>query len=72
MNILRKTLLVSVVISIAVISAGHGAPAQEKKIGVKTIVLDAGHGGKDPGCRYGGYNEKDITLAVALRLGALV
>ncbi len=31
----------------------------------KVIVIDAGHGGKDPGANRAGVNEKDITLAVA-------
>lgn len=35
----------------------------------KTIVVDAGHGGQDSGARgVHGVHEKDITLAVALRL----
>lgn len=39
----------------------------------KTIVLDPGHGGKDPGARgLRGTEEKDITLKVALRLHALL
>lgn len=38
---------------------------------VKTVVIDAGHGGKDPGAlsANGKYREKDITLSVALKLG---
>jgi N-acetylmuramoyl-L-alanine amidase len=38
-------------------------------LGVKTIVLDPGHGGTDPGClgKSGG-REKDVTLDVALAL----
>lgn len=37
------------------------------------IVIDPGHGGSDPGAiGPGGTREKDITLAVASRLGALL
>lgn len=36
------------------------------------VVIDAGHGGKDPGARRGAIKEKDITLSVALRLGELI
>ncbi|MEX0928015.1 MAG: N-acetylmuramoyl-L-alanine amidase [Balneolales bacterium] len=36
----------------------------------ETIVIDPGHGGIDPGALgYGGIYEKDITLAIALKLG---
>jgi N-acetylmuramoyl-L-alanine amidase len=34
----------------------------------KVIVLDAGHGGKDPGTCHNGYQEKDITLSQALKV----
>lgn len=41
-------------------------PAAQKKNGKYVIVLDAGHGGGDPGAISGhGYREKDITLALA-------
>lgn len=35
---------------------------------IKTIVIDAGHGGKDPGALGFGLKEKDITLKIALAL----
>ncbi|MCX7862593.1 MAG: N-acetylmuramoyl-L-alanine amidase [Bacteroidales bacterium] len=39
---------------------------------VSTIVIDAGHGGKDPGAVAFGIKEKEITLSVALKLGKLI
>jgi N-acetylmuramoyl-L-alanine amidase len=36
---------------------------------VKTVVIDAGHGGKDPGCHGASAHEKNVCLAMALRLG---
>lgn len=37
------------------------------------VVIDAGHGGKDPGAiGVGGQKEKDINLAIALKLGELI
>lgn len=34
----------------------------------KTIVIDAGHGGVDPGTSYGKIYEKDINLSISLKL----
>ena len=44
--------------------------AQNNKI--KTIVIDAGHGGHDPGCHGAQNNEKEVCLSMALKLGALI
>ena len=35
-----------------------------------TVVLDPGHGGKDPGNRGNGYYEKNIALSIALKVGS--
>ena len=45
---------------------------ESKGFKLKTIVIDAGHGGKDPGavCKLG--TEKALVLDLALRLGALI
>ena len=39
---------------------------------IKTVVIDAGHGGKDPGCLGAVYKEKDVALAVALKFGKYI
>lgn len=39
---------------------------------VKTVVIDAGHGGKDSGCSGKSVKEKDIALAVALKVGEYI
>lgn len=52
-----------------------GIPAQDvSSVKVRKVVIDAGHGGHDPGAVSINKRvfEKDITLSVALRLGALI
>lgn len=39
---------------------------------VDTVVLDPGHGGKDPGTSGKYVNEKDIVLSIALKLGEYI
>ena len=47
--------------------------AQNKQVvELKTVVIDAGHGGHDPGATNGRIYEKNITLSVAKRLGDLI
>jgi N-acetylmuramoyl-L-alanine amidase len=45
-----------------------------QKYRIRTVVIDAGHGGHDPGALSPSKNtkEKDITLAVSLELGATI
>ncbi|HLV42520.1 MAG TPA: N-acetylmuramoyl-L-alanine amidase [Brumimicrobium sp.] len=40
--------------------------------GIKTVVIDPGHGGKDPGCHGGLTNEKTVVLAIGLKLGEYI
>ena len=46
---------------------------KKKRPKLDVIVLDAGHGGKDPGAiGTNGYQEKQAALAIVLKLGALI
>src|SRR5690606_31436202 len=36
--------------------------------GIKTVVIDAGHGGHDGGCQGSFSNEKDVALAISVKL----
>ena len=72
MNRLARV-LISLLASLVLFAAGNNVSAQNNGVGVRVIVIDAGHGGRAfPGAVYGGVKEKDINLAVALKLGALI
>lgn len=60
------------IIVLAMLLAFSPASMFAKGKKVSKIVIDAGHGGKDFGARGAISNEKDITLAVALKLGKLL
>ena len=68
-----KHILCYVALSIISIFFCEQIMAREDVGRQRVIVIDAGHGGKAyPGAVYGGVKEKDINLAVALKLGALI
>lgn len=64
----RRTALLIAAIWLAVCGPAPLAVAQSK-MGVRVVTIDAGHGGKDPGTQGANSKEKNVTLAVALRLG---
>jgi N-acetylmuramoyl-L-alanine amidase len=46
---------------------------RQARLDIETIVIDPGHGGKDPGAiGHGGLTEKDVVLDIALRLRTLL
>lgn len=50
----------------------HAQTVRHDQLKINTVVLDAGHGGNDPGTVYGSYREKDITLSVVLKVGEMI
>ena len=68
-----KHILCCIVLLFAGICESAQVVAKEVAARQRVVVIDAGHGGKAyPGAVYGGVKEKDINLAVALKLGALI
>ncbi|MBN2164972.1 MAG: N-acetylmuramoyl-L-alanine amidase [Marinilabiliaceae bacterium] len=63
-----KTIIIFFLISVFYYSTN----AQEQNDFFKTIVIDAGHGGKDPGAVGKIVMEKDVVLGIALKLGQYI
>lgn len=51
---------------------GRFSLSRQLGLGVSRVVIDAGHGGHDPGAQSTGINESELTLDVALRLSRLL
>ncbi len=69
-NGLQKNACRVILLAVIVLFSNTVSWAQSSKI--KTVVIDAGHGGHDPGCHGANNNEKEVCLAMALKLGALI
>jgi len=51
---------------------GNFSLARQLGLGISRIVIDPGHGGRDPGARAHGVNEAELVLDVSLRLEKLL
>lgn len=69
-NIFSKLVLIQALIIVFFCSFYSHKDDPKRK--VRIIVIDPGHGGKDPGCNGVSCKEKDVALAVSLKLGKLI
>ncbi|UBM62370.1 N-acetylmuramoyl-L-alanine amidase [Candidatus Sulfidibacterium hydrothermale] len=66
-GLIKRGLFLWIVLSMVFYS---GSPVfAQRGVKISTVVIDAGHGGKDPGASGKHTKEKNVTLAIALKLG---
>ncbi len=72
---ITRTLLIFLIAALGITVSGFldkESPGNTKQKVLKTIVIDPGHGGSDPGARGSYSSEKDICLDVSLKVGAMI
>jgi len=67
LRITINTIVIALLLSLSANMYG-----QKNDYSIKKIVIDPGHGGKDPGATVGKTYEKDIALDVSLRAGKMI
>lgn len=63
-----------ILLFLGVIVSGYSFSSEQRTKNEKTmvVVIDPGHGGKDPGAVNKGIREKDVVLGIGLKLGKLL
>ena len=70
MKLTTRILLILTLLQPALVCAQGKIDTSERRL--STVVIDAGHGGKDPGCTWGNHTEKELNLKIALLLGGMI
>ena len=60
------------ILSLVFITEMYARPVENKAPGQMIVVIDPGHGGKDPGAVNKGVREKDVVLGIGLKLGNFI
>jgi len=71
-TVLSRYALFLMVVIPGVIALGFGTSTRPPAEEFNVLVIDAGHGGKDPGCHGLVAKEKNITLSIALEVDSLL
>ena len=70
--LINRVLFVVTLLGIALLVNSFYSGKTTKRPGIRKVVIDAGHGGHDPGTLGKKSKEKDVTLAISLKLGRLI
>lgn len=63
----------AIILGLLLVPLFNFAQEDESALGtIRTVVIDAGHGGKDPGCHGNFAHEKNVCLSMALMLGDMI
>ncbi|MDX2361339.1 MAG: N-acetylmuramoyl-L-alanine amidase [Crocinitomicaceae bacterium] len=71
----KATNIFYAILSVGILLFSNSVTAQDDEISfsaIRTVVIDAGHGGKDPGCHGASAQEKHVCLSMALMLGDMI
>ncbi len=63
------SMLLLLVLALFNVNAIGGVP---DSLGVRTVIIDPGHGGKDPGCLGAYSHESDVALGISLKFGNMI
>jgi len=69
---IKRILSVLIILSANTFLFSSAFCQQSQKKVLRTIILDAGHGGSDPGAKGSFSSEADVSLAVTLKLGEAI
>jgi len=72
MDAKKIQIIFTFILSIFVASNFHAQGNGNSVSAIKTVVIDPGHGGKDPGCLGTSTQEKIVCLAMGLKLGDMI
>src|SRR4051812_15307910 len=69
---ISRVLIVAASAAIVLFCSFSTTPIVRQKPALRTIIIDAGHGGKDPGARGLITSEAEVALDIALKLGKVI
>ncbi|MEM6523885.1 MAG: N-acetylmuramoyl-L-alanine amidase [Bacteroidota bacterium] len=69
-KIAKNIAMMTMLIAITLLTSSSRKPRSEFQ--VKTVIIDAGHGGRDPGALGSLSKEKDVVLSVSLKVGKYI